>query len=228
MVDRVLVVAAHPDDEVIGCGATIARLSREGNEVYIAILGEGATSRCEKGEKADLKAVEQLREASRQAASLLGAKDLFMRSLPDNMFDTVPLLDVVKMVEDLVKRIQPQVIYTHHGGDLNIDHAITSRAVLTATRPTAGCPVRELLMFEAPSATEWTFQQLEPVFHPTIFMDVEETIDAKIKAMELYKAEVRPFPHPRSADGLRAIARRWGSVAGVEYAEAFELVRAIR
>src|SRR5437016_5786004 len=142
MNDRVLVVAAHPDDEVIGCGATIARLARECREVYIAILGEGMTSRCEKGEKADYNRVEQLHAASRQAAALLGAKDLFMHSLPDNMFDTVPLLDVVKIVEGLVGRLQPSVVYTHHGGDLNVDHCITSRAVLTATRPLAGCPVR--------------------------------------------------------------------------------------
>jgi LmbE family N-acetylglucosaminyl deacetylase len=226
--ERILVIAAHPDDEVLGCGATIARLAREGREVYIAILGEGATSRCEKGEKADWKLVEQLHAASRQAATLLGAKDLFMHSLPDNMFDTVPLLDVVKIVEGLVGRLQPAVVYTHHGGDLNIDHCITSRAVLTATRPVAGCPVRELLMFEVPSSTEWAFQRLEPVFRPTVFTDVHGTIDAKIQAMELYEGEMRAFPHPRSALALRASAQRWGSVAGMTYAEAFELVRSIR
>lgn len=226
--NRVLVVAAHPDDEVLGCGATIARLAREGREVYIAILGEGVTSRCEKGEKADWKLVERLHAASKQVASLLGAKDLFMHSLPDNMFDTVPLLDVVKIIEKIVKEVRPRTVYTHHAGDLNIDHSITARAVLTATRPVAGCPVRELLAFEVPSSTEWSFQQYEPMFHADVFMDVQATIEAKIKAMELYEGETRPFPHPRSAEALRAIARRWGSVVGAEYAEAFSLVRAVR
>ncbi len=226
--NRVLVIAAHPDDEVLGCGATIARLAREGAEVHIAILGEGITSRRASREAGDPAEVKAIRECSRRASSLLGAKDLILHDLPDNRFDTVPLLDVVKLVEELVTRLQPQAVYTHHGGDLNIDHAITSRAVLTATRAVAGCPVRELLMFEVPSSTEWAFQQLEPVFRPTVFTDVRETIEIKIKAMALYEGEARAFPHPRSAEALRAIARRWGSVAGVDAAEAFELVRSIR
>ena len=228
MSERVLVVAAHPDDEVLGCGATVARLVREGHDVYLAILGEGITSRHASREASDQAEVKALRECSRRAAALLGAKDIFLHDLPDNRFDTVPLLDVVKLVEELVKRLQPQVVYTHHGGDLNIDHVITSRAVLTATRPVAGCPVRELLMFEAPSSTEWAFQQLEPIFRPTVFTDVHETIETKLKAMALYEGEARAFPHPRSAEALRAIAQRWGSVAGVDSAEAFELVRSIR
>jgi len=120
------------------------------------------------------------------------------------------------------------VVYTHHGGDLNIDHAIISRAVLTATRTVPGCPVKELLMFEVPSSTEWAFQQYEPAFRADVFMDVQATIEAKIKAMALYEGEARPFPHPRSAEALRAIARRWGSVTGLDYAEAFALARSIR
>jgi LmbE family N-acetylglucosaminyl deacetylase len=228
MPDKVLVLSAHPDDEVLGCGATIARLAREGHEVYLAILGEGITSRHASREAGDPAEVKALRECSRRAAELLGAKDLFLYDLPDNRFDTVSLLDVVKLVEELVKRLQPRTVYTHHGGDLNIDHAITARAVLTATRPVPGCPVRELLAFEAPSSTEWAFQQLAPVFHPTVFTDVSETIEIKVKAMELYEGEARAFPHPRSAEALRAIARRWGSVAGVDSVEAFELVRSIR
>jgi len=228
MAERVLVIAAHPDDEVLGCGATIARLAKEGAEVHIAILGEGVTSRYEKGEKADRKLLEKLHAACRQVSKLLGAKNLSLHNLPDNKFDTMPLLDVVKIIEKIVQEIQPRVVYTHHGGDLNVDHAITARAVLTATRPVAGCPVRELLAFEVPSSTEWAFQQYEPAFRADVFMDVQATLEAKIKVMALYEGEARPFPHPRSAEALRAIARRWGSVVGVEYAEAFALVRAVR
>lgn len=226
--NRVLVVAAHPDDEVLGCGATIARLAREGAEVHIAILGEGVTSRYEKEERPDRHLLESLHGASRRVATLLGAKDLSLHNLPDNKFDTVPLLDVVKIIEEIIREVRPRTVYTHHGGDLNVDHAITARAVLTATRPVAGCPVRELLAFEVPSSTEWAFQQIEPAFRADVFMDVQATIEAKIKAMELYEGETRPFPHPRSAEALRAIARRWGSVVGAEYAEAFSLVRSIR
>ena len=225
MGERILVVAAHPDDEVLGCGATVARLTREGHEVFLAVLGEGVAARSTAREAGDVKA---LQECSRRAAALLGAKDLFLHTLPDNRFDTVPLLDVVKIVEDLVERLRPQVVYTHHGGDLNIDHAITARAVLTATRPVPGCAVRELLLFEVPSSTEWAFQRHAPAFRPTVFTDVRDTIETKVQAMALYEGEVRAFPHPRSAEALRAIARRWGSVAGVDAAEAFELVRTIR
>lgn len=228
MSERILVVAAHPDDEVLGCGGTIARLAREGHEVHIAILGEGMTSRYQQREDADRKALETLHDSSRRVAKLIGAKNLSLHNLPDNKFDTVPLLDVVKIVETIVKEVQPRVVYTHHGGDLNIDHAVTSRAVLTATRPVAGCSVRELLAFEVPSSTEWAFQQHAPVFRANVFMDIQGTIEAKIKAMDLYEGEMRPFPHPRSALALRAIAQRWGSVVGVAYAEAFELVRTIR
>jgi LmbE family N-acetylglucosaminyl deacetylase len=225
---RILVVVAHPDDEVLGCGATIARFTQEGHEVFIAILGEGITSRYQRREQADPSLIKTLHATSRQVAQLLGVEDLFFYSLPDNRFDTLPLLDLVKIIEELIARLEPEVIYTHHGGDLNIDHMVTHRAVLTATRPVGGCPVRELYAFEVPSSTEWTFGQLQPSFRPNVFMDISDTLEAKMQAMALYESEVRPFPHPSSPDAIRAIARRWGSTAGVEAAEAFELVRATR
>ena len=223
----VLVVAAHPDDEVLGCGGTITRLAQEGHDVYIAILGEGITSRYQQREQADQVVVEALHARSRQVAELLGARDLFLYNLPDNRFDTVPLLDVIKIVEELVERLQPQVIYTHHGGDLNVDHVVVHRAVLTATRPVAGCPVREICAFEVPSSTEWAFGQFQSVFRPNVFVDISATLETKVQAMALYESEARPFPHPRSPDALRAIAQRWGSAVGVEAAEVFELVRKV-
>jgi len=223
----VLVVAAHPDDEVLGCGGTITRLSQEGHKVYIAILGEGITSRCQQQREADQAQVKALHACSQQVAELLRVKDLFLYNLPDNRFDTVPLLEVIKIVEELIQRLQPQVIYTHHGGDLNIDHVVVHRAVLTATRPVAGCPVKEIYAFEVPSSTDWAFEQFQP-FQPNIFMDISATLETKLKAMELYESEVRQFPHPRSPEALRAVARHWGSVVGCEAAEAFELIRAVR
>lgn len=224
----ILVVAAHPDDEVLGCGGTIARLAQEGHDVYIAILGEGITSRYQQREEADKKLIEALHARSQQVAEVLGAKELFLYGLPDNRFDTVPLLDVIKIIEKLVNDLRPQVIYTHHGGDLNIDHVVLHRAVLTATRPMAGHPVKEIYTFEVPSSTEWAFAQFQPAFRPNVFVDIGESLETKIQAMQVYESEARLFPHPRSPEALRAIAQRWGSVVGLVAAEAFELVRTIR
>jgi len=224
---RMLVVAAHPDDEVLGCGGTLARLARQGHDTYIAILGEGVTSRFASREEVGREAVARLHERSRDVGRLLGVKEVFLSELPDNRFDTVPLLDVTKIVEDLVERVRPDVLYTHHGGDLNVDHHLTCRAVLAATRPVVGCPVERVYSFEVPSSTEWAFQQLTPAFRADTFVDITDTIDLKVQGMALYESETRPFPHPRSGEALRVLARRWGSVVGRQYAEAFELVRSI-
>jgi LmbE family N-acetylglucosaminyl deacetylase len=159
---------------------------------------------------------------------MMGARDLYLHGLPDNRFDTVPLLDVVKIVEDLIARLQPEIVYAHHGGDLNVDHQITHRAVMTATRPTEDHPVREVYAFEVASSTEWAFQRFEPAFRPNVFVNIDRDLDIKLAAMAAYDTESRPFPHPRSPEALTAIARRWGSVAGCQAAEAFELIRSVR
>jgi LmbE family N-acetylglucosaminyl deacetylase len=224
---RIMVVAAHPDDEVLGCGGTIARLA-ESDAVHIVILGEGITSRYADRNAVSGAEVEQLRADAQAVAALLGAKSVEFGGLPDNRFDQVPLLDVIKILESAVDRLRPEIVYTHHPGDLNIDHLITFRSVITATRPVQGHPVREIFAFEVPSSTEWGFQRFEPVFRPNVFYDVSNTIDTKFRAMERYTSEVRLFPHPRSVEALRAIARRWGSVVGVDYAEAVELIRSVR
>ncbi len=225
---NVLAVAAHPDDEVLGCGGTLSRLAARDHEVHIVILGEGVTSRYRKREEADRELVAALQAQSRQASNILGAKDLSMHEFPDNRFDTVPLLDVVKTVEEAIEGVQPEVIYTHHAGDLNVDHQIVHRAVLTATRPIAERPVRDVYAFEVPSSTEWAFGGLSDPFQPNVFEDISETLSTKLRAFAAYASEIRPAPHPRSAEVIEAIARRWGSVAGCEAAEAFALVRSIR
>ncbi len=225
---NVLVLAAHPDDELLGCGGTAARLAREGHAVYMAILGEGITSRASTRAEGDAGAVDRLRGCSQRVADLLGVKELSLHGLPDNRFDSLPLLDVVKVVEGLIDRWRPSVVYTHHGGDLNVDHQVVSRAALTATRPIAGHSVKELYMFEIASSTEWAFQQLVPTFRPNVFVDIEETLPLKLQGMRMYESEAREFPHPRSEQALTAIAQRWGSVVGRKAAEAFEAVRLIR
>ncbi len=221
------IVVAHPDDEVLGCGGTIARVANERN-VSVLILGEGISSRYDRRDDADVSALGNLTADARVAGGVLGVAAIELAGLPDNRFDNVPLLDVIKQVERWVEKVRPAVIYTHHPGDLNIDHAVTFRAVLTATRPTQGCPVRELYGFEVSSSTEWAFQRFEPVFRPNVFVHIAEAIEVKIRAVQAYASEIRPFPHPRSPEALRAVARRWGSVVGVDYAEAFELIRAVR
>lgn len=225
---RVLVIAAHPDDEILGCGGTAARLVVEGHEVHFAILGEGITSRHPQRSEADANQVTLLQTQAHAAAEKVGVKNLALHKLPDNRLDTLPLLEIVKVIEGLIDQVKPEIIFTHHAGDLNVDHGIIHRAVLTATRPGMGRPVREIFAFEVPSSTEWAFQRIEPSFRPNCFVEITRTIEAKIAAMECYESEARKFPHPRSPEALRAIAVRWGSVVGCGAAEAFELVRSVR
>ncbi len=223
----ILVVAAHPDDEVLGCGGTVAKLGAS-TPLHIAILGEGISSRHARREDADPAEVEKLKNDGRAVARLLAARDVTFAGLPDNRFDSLALLDVVKVVESLVARYRPEVIYTHHPGDLNIDHLVTFRAVLTATRPAGDCPVRDIYAFEVASSTEWAFRQLQPPFQPNVFVDIAATIEKKVAAMAAYESEAREFPHPRSGKALRVQARHWGSVVGLQYAEPFQLIRSVR
>jgi LmbE family N-acetylglucosaminyl deacetylase len=223
---NVLVVAAHPDDEVLGCGATIAQLARAGSAIHICVLGEGVTSRASQREAANPQDVDELRGQAEAVGRLLGAREVSLHALPDNRFDTVPLLDIVKTIEVHVDLLRPEIVYTHHSGDLNVDHRITHEAVLAATRPTPGQSVTDVYAWETPSATEWRFGSTR--FAPNVFVDVSRTLDDKIAAMHVYEGEVRGFPHPRSTQALRAAAHRWGSTVGLHAAEAFELVRSVR
>ena len=224
-----LVIAAHPDDEVLGCGGTIARYASEGQDVHIAILGEGVSSRHARRSDAPAGGLLQLQADARAAAAAMGARSVLFGGLPDNRFDQVALLDVIKQVERWIGDVRPDVVYTHHPGDLNVDHGITFRAVLTATRPGASSvAVPDLYAFEVPSSTEWAFQRVEPVFRPSVFVDIAAGLEKKVAAMQCYESERRDAPHPRSPEVLRAAAVRWGSVAGVQAAEAFELIRSVR
>ena len=225
---RIFIVAAHPDDEVLGCGGTIAWHTLQGDEVYCLLLGEGVTSRYSQRAEAKKGELKQLKQEAEKAAGILGVKRVFFRDFPDNRFDTIPLLDIVKAVEEVKEELRPEVIYTHHQGDLNIDHQLTCRAVLTACRPIAGETIKEIYAFESPSATGWSSPDAQKYFMPNVFVDISETFNKKVAALKAYKSEGRAYPHPRSPEALRAIAMRWGSIVGREAAEAFELIRAIR
>lgn len=222
---KVLVIAAHPDDEILGCGGTVARLVDEGYEAYSLVLGEGITSRDDRrnpGKRAE--AIKRLKKQLSGANRIVGIKEVFAYDFPDNRFDTLPFLDLVKVIEKLKNRVEPDLVFTHYEKDLNIDHRITYQAVLTATRPSPGEPVRSIYSFEILSSTEWNWPSS---FSPDMFFDIEKGLDKKIEAMREYKSELKDFPHPRSLEGIRLSAGYWGMRVGLKYAEAFKLVRAI-
>lgn len=222
---RVLVVAAHPDDEVLGCGGTISRMTRAGAEVYVGVLGEGVTARYSRPEDADPNELREIREKCEEAARVMGVKDVLTHDFPDNRFDSVDLLDVVKVVEGWIEQVEPIDVFSHCHGDLNIDHRIAFQASLTATRPIAGRTVRALYAFEVPSSTEWAFGQCDHTFEPSVFVNISSELDTKLAALVKYDVEARPVPHPRAPQSVAALARWRGSTAGFAAAEAFELVR---
>lgn len=223
MSKNILVVAAHPDDEVLGCGGTIARHAATGDKVHILILAEGATAR-EGGGGEELAA---LREAAREAAKALGAEPPDFLGLPDNRLDTLPLLDVIKAIEAVIANVRPAVVYTHHAGDLNVDHRIAHQAVLTACRPLPGSSVKSIYAFETVSSTEWMGPAVNDVFRPNRFISIDGQWPAKRRALEAYKMEMRPFPHARSVENVEALARTRGAAVGEPMSEAFVVVREV-
>lgn len=224
----ILVVAAHPDDEVLGCGATVSRLVAEGNKVSIVILGEGATSRVDTRSDANFAETDVLETQAKRAAMVLGVDDVTVFDFPDNRLDTVALLDITKIIEQAIERVQPSVVFCHHSGDLNVDHGVVNRAVLTATRAMEDSCVRDVVAFEIASSTEWAMGRIEPAFRPNMWVDVSEYLQKKIEALASYEGELREFPHPRSTKNLEALATYRGAQSGLVAAEAFEVLRSVR
>ncbi|MCM1537351.1 MAG: PIG-L family deacetylase [bacterium] len=222
----VLIVAAHPDDEILGVGATAARHVAEGDTVYAMILGEGQTSRGVYREDVERGIVDSLHQNTMESAKIIGFREVFFADFPDNRFDEVDLLDIVKAVENKVRELKPQIIYTHYIGDLNIDHQYTAQAVLTATRPIGDYCVEEIYAFETLSSTEWNFDHsVSPAFGPNVFVDVTDYYHQKEDALKCYVSELCTFPHPRSLMGMDALSRWRGMTGGMQRAEAFMLIR---
>lgn len=219
---RIMVVVAHPDDEILGAGATLRRHVEDKDEVYCLILSRGVTAR-KNFEKTE---IDNLLVHSKNAGNVIGFKESYYEDLPDNSFDTVSLLEVTQIIEKYLEKIKPDVIYTQFENDLNIDHRITCQAVVTASRPcNENCP-EEIYCFETLSSTEWQNKQYKQ-FCPNVYIDVEKCIEKKIEAMSKYLAEIREYPHSRSAEGIKILAQYRGLESGLLYAEAFCLIRKI-
>lgn len=226
MSKKILIVAAHPDDEVLGCFGTVARLIEEGYEAYSLILGEGKTSRDENRVVANKKEeIRVLNTEIQKANDTIGIKKVYVETFPDNRFDSVDLLDIIKVVSKVKEEIEPDIIFTHYEHDLNIDHQITYQAVITATRPMEDECVKEIYSFEILSSTEWNYPLS---FSPDTFFDISDTISSKIQAMREYKSELCDYPHPRSLGGIELNAKYHGMRVGKEYVEAFKSVRIIK
>lgn len=224
MRQSILLLAAHPDDEVLGCGGTLAKLADNGAIIHVAFLADGVFSR--KNEQTQL--LEELhirRAAAQKACDILGVKSLSFGEFPDNRMDTIALLDIARAVESLVREHLPDTVFTHHAGDLNIDHRRMHEAVVTACRPQSGHPVKTLLCFEVPSSTEWQLPGTASPFIPNWFVDISSTFARKQAALQAYLDELRDWPHPRSVKGIESLAHWRGATVGVEAAEAFILGR---
>lgn len=223
---NVLVVAAHPDDEVIGCGGTIARHSDEGDKVQVLIVSEGVTSRQVQRDRLKVsETLSLLSQAAHSAAEILGAVGVELLDLPDNRLDSLDRLDLIKRIEEQIDRYQPTTVYVHHIGDVNIDHRRLHEAVVTACRPTPGHPVSQLFSYEVASSTEWQPSASAPAFQPNWFVDISVQWERKRQALEAYDTEMRPWPHARSIDAIEHLACWRGAQMGMPAAEAFCLLR---
>ena len=216
---KVLIVAAHPDDEILGCGGVIARHVNNGDSVHIVFMSDGLTSRT----SIDLNEVKARKQSAKDASNILGVKNkpVFL-GFSDNRMDTVALLDIVQPLEQVINEVEPKVVYTHHSGDLNIDHKITHQAVMTACRPQPGFCVREIYSFEVLSSTGWS---TNTPFIPNYFIDISNVLDLKILAIKAYSSELRTFPHARSIESIKVLAKYRGSSMGIRAAEVFQVER---
>ena len=227
---KILLIVAHPDDEILGPGGTMNRLIREHNcSVRVIIMGEGITSRSDTRNVKKWKNELEIHKSNIDAArKIIGYKSVGIYNFPDNRFDTIPLLDIIKVIEKEKKQFQPEIIFTHHCGDLNIDHQRTFEAVITAFRPLNKEKAHTIITFETMSGTEWRASSDPKHFIPNYFVELDQrSLEAKCKAIQAYEFEKREYPHPRSPKALKIRAQMWGISNGIELAEAFQIIRSI-
>lgn len=216
---NVLVIAAHADDETLGCGGTIQKLKKLGHQVYVMLFTDGETSRTKNLSKEIKNRSDQLNKVSK----LLNFKIFKHYNLPDNELDKISNLELTKKIESAIIKINPEIILTHSNKDLNIDHQKISNATITACRPLPQSKIKQLLFFETLSSTEWNFNSNKTNFNPNKFYDIGDFIEKKLEAIKIYKSEIRQPPHPRSLEGIKILSKYRGQSIGVNYAEAFEV-----
>lgn len=227
---KIMIIVAHPDDELLGLGGTLNKLINEYSvETHLVILGEGITSRSDSRDVNLWEKELEIHQSNIKKAQLaIGYHSVSLYHFPDNRFDSVDLLDLIKVIEKEKKYFNPSVVFTHHGGDLNIDHQKTFEAVMTSCRPMDSEVVKTIITFETPSGTEWRASSDPKHFLPNLYFQISnENLEAKIKGMESYEFESRDYPHPRSSEALRIYAQKNGINVGVPFAEAFCLIRQI-
>ena len=234
---KILVIAAHPDDEVLGMGGLLKKFSKKENDIKIVFLATGILARrssdylnstkynISNNLKNDMEEqIFQLQKDTKKALSVLGIKRIQFEDFPDNEMDKISNLEITKRIESIIGEYRPDTVYTHSQYDINVDHRRIYESTITATRQKKNSIVKQVISFEVPSSTEWYFPQK---FSPNIFVDISKELKFKLKAMQYYKNELMEFPHPRSIEALEIIAKRWGTVCGFHAAEAFSLVRSL-
>lgn len=223
-----MVVAAHPDDEVLGCGGTMAKAIDRGAKVAVCFLGEGISARFPFGEydSEEFRKQSATRiEGAKMALNYLGVSDItFNFERKACQFDTIPLITLVKEIESHIERLRPTILFTHHLCDVNVDHGITYKAVETACRATGKYNPKEIYTFEIVCSSHWGFQS---TFQPNTFVDISDTWEKKLNAWHHYKGENKRFPFPRSDTGLETLSQFRGMAVGLPKVEAFQLVRKI-
>ena len=222
MSGKILVISAHPDDEVLGCGGAIARHVAQGDDVHLLFLADGVKSRVNHNNN-DISSRIQEAKKSHRILEIKSAKYL---NYPDNQLDTVPLLELVKCIEQVIEIISPEIVYTHSMADLNIDHRISHMATITALRPKPSCSTKKILAYEVLSSTEWMGGTIS-TFKPNYFIDISDYLEIKINAALAYGEEILDSPNARSIENIRALATYRGHTVGKKAAEAFELIREI-
>ena len=225
---KILAVVAHPDDEIIGVGGTLCKHSSKGDEVHILILGDGKSSRQDAYKSPTKALIAKSFKETREALACIGINSFKKLSFPDNRFDEVAILDLTKSISAHISKIKPDLVYTHHFGDLNIDHQRTSEAVTIACRPIENNSVKAIYHFETLSSTEMAGYVPGRAFLPNVFVNIEKEIKRKMEAMNCYQSELHEFPHPRSLVAIETNAKLWGTKVNLKYAEAFYCLREIK
>jgi LmbE family N-acetylglucosaminyl deacetylase len=225
---KILVIAAHPDDELLGCGGSLLYYRKLGYKIKVVFLSDGESSRKENNKKIKKLILKRIKQAELVSRKCSFIKPTF-GGFPDNKLDTVPLLDIVQFIEKKIQEFKPEIIFTHFENDLNIDHHLTFKAVITATRPLSKTFVKKILSFEIPSSTESNFtKNSKKIFNPNFFIDISKFVKKKSLVLKIYKSELRPWPHPRSIKAIENLSKYRGSQIGIKYAEAFIVIRELK